>query len=222
MAEKRKKSLVKAFAKAVGALALTVALGYGAFVGVFYAGRGERLTDGEAKIVKSIFGNEIDASKMCKHFKDNSDFTHFMPRTDGTVLPFISHIDFFGKDAVSSDFSSADPRLYGLFVHESTHVWQNQSWSWSAKKAGVYEYTLTPGARFADFGMEQQADIIRDYALRFLNAEGRRNATAATAEQDSMLQKVVEDRFPAAKATRLGLDAQDAARPAPPRPGMAG
>jgi hypothetical protein len=218
MAEKPRRSLIKCFAKAVAGLALGVSLAYGGFIGAFYAGRGEKLTSGEQAVVRSIFGDEIDASKIRKHFKDNADITHLMKHTDGTVLPFISHIDFFGKNVASADYSQADPNLYGLFVHESTHCWQNQNWAWTAKNAGIYTYELKPESRFADFGMEQQADIIRDYAMRFLNVEGRRHASAATQDRDAMLQRVVENRFPQAQKTRMALDAQDARASAPKGP----
>lgn len=210
MAEKRKRSLIRIFAKAVAGLALGVVFAYGGFVTAFYAGRGEKLTDGEARLVTDIFGDEIDAAKIRKHFRDPSDVTHLMKSKQGTVLPFISHIDIFGQVATSTDYSRESPRLFGFFAHEATHCWQNQTGSWTLKRMGVYEFTLTPQSRFSDFGMEQQADIIQSYATRFLNPEGRRTVTAGQAEFDCMLQKVVEDRFPRAKQTRLALDAQDA------------
>ena len=219
MTAKPKKSLIKAFAKAVAGIALGIALAYGGFIATFYAGRGEPLTPGEKTLVTNIFGNEIDASQIRKHFRDNSSPTHVMPGMQGTVLPFISHIDFFGEGVHSPDFSRESPNLYGFFAHEATHCWQNQTGNWTLKNPGIYEFTVTPTSRFSDFGMEQQADIIQAYADRFLNPEGRKSATAATADFDGMIQRVVEDRFPHARQTRLVLDAQDAApataRPAP-------
>ena len=50
-------------------------------------------------------------------------------------------------------------------AHELVHVWQYLA----LKKSGLellldrtYRYSLTPGARFADFGFEQQASIVED------------------------------------------------------------
>lgn len=211
MAEKRKRSLLSIFAKATAGLALGASLLYGGFVGVFYAGRGDRLTEGESSLVTGIFGDEINASKIRKHFREKADITHIFPRTAGTVLPFISHIDLFGKEFAAADYSVADADLYGLFVHEATHCWQNQNWAWSTKAINVYEYELKPDSKFSDFGGEQQADIIKTYALRFLHPDGRKNATAETAAVDAMLRKVVEDRFPQAMKTRQALDAADSA-----------
>ena len=211
MTAKPKKSLIRIFAKAVAGLTLGIVMAYGGFIATFYAGRGEHLTTSEAAMVTSIFGNEINAGSIRKHFRDRADVTHVMPGKDGTVLPFISHIDLFGPGVVSADYSRESPRLYGFFAHEAAHCWQNQSHTWTLKNLGVYPFSLTATSRFSDFGMEQQADIIQSYAVRFLNPEGRREATAATAESDAWLQRVVEDRFPRARETRMALDAQDAA-----------
>ncbi|TAL30298.1 MAG: hypothetical protein EPN97_12810 [Alphaproteobacteria bacterium] len=214
MAEKRKKSLLKTFARAVAGLTLGCALAYGGFVGVFYAGRGDKLTEGESNLVTSIFGDEVDASKIRKHFKDDNHITHLFGSKTGTVLPFLNHIDIFGPYGRSPDYAREGEVLYGLFVHESTHVWQNQNWAWTTKAMRVYEYELKPESKFSDFGGEQQASIIENYAQRFLHPQGRKDATAETAAFDAMLQKVVEERFPRAKETRMALDAADAVKPA--------
>lgn len=216
MAEKRKKSLFRIFGKAVAGLTLGASILYGGFVGVFYAGRGDRLTEGEAALVTSIFGDEIDASKIRKHFKNDNHITHLFSSKAGTVLPLISHIDIFGPYVSSKDYSREGENLYGFFAHEATHVWQNQNWAWTTKAMRVYEYELKPESKFSDFGGEQQAEIIEAYAQRFLHPQGRRDATADTAAFDAMLQKVVEDRFPQAQKTRAALDAADAnTAPAP-------
>ncbi|MEZ0222926.1 MAG: hypothetical protein ACAH83_00100 [Alphaproteobacteria bacterium] len=217
MAEKRKRSLLRIFAKATAGLALGASILYGGFAGVFYAGRGDRLTEGEAQLVTSIFGDEIDASKIRKHFKNESHITHLFGSKQGTVLPFLNHIDIFGPYAASPDYSRESAYLYGFFAHEATHIWQNQNWAWSTKAMNVYEYQLKPESKFSDFGGEQQASIIEAYVQRFIHPQGRKDASSETAAFDAMLQKVVEDRFPQATKTRLALDEADAgaARPSP-------
>jgi hypothetical protein len=217
MAEKRKRSLLRIFGRAAAGLTLGASLLYGGFVGAFYAGRGDRLTEGEANLITGIFGDEIDASRIRKHFKSESHITHFFSSKTGTVLPFLNHIDIFGPYAVSPDYSREGENLYGFFAHEATHIWQNQNWAWSTKAINVYEYTLKPDSKFSDFGGEQQAEIIEAYAQRFIHPQGRKDATAETSTFDAMLQKVVEDRFAQAKKTRLALDEADAAavKPAP-------
>jgi hypothetical protein len=208
MAERQKKSLIRTFAKAAGGAVLGVALTYGAFVGVFYAGRGDPLTQGEQQMVTDIFGDEINATSIRKHFKDKGHITHLLPAKDGTVLPFISHIDIFGDDVASKDYSAEDPRLYGFFAHEATHCWQNQNHAWKLHDIGVYEFTLKQGDRFGDFGGEQQAEIIEAYAMRYLHPDGAKNASPENAGFDSLLMQVVEERFPKARETRLKRDCQ--------------
>jgi hypothetical protein len=209
MAEKRKGSLFRIFAKAASALALGASLLYGGFVGAFYLGQGEKLTEGETALVTGIFGDEINAAKIRKHFRSESHITHLFRSKAGTVLPFLNHIDIFGPYAASKDYSQEGENLYGFFAHEATHCWQNQNWAWSAKAIRVYEYELKPDSKFSDFGGEQQAEIIEAYAERFIHPQGRKDATAATAAFDAMLQKVVEDRFPQAQKTREALEAAD-------------
>lgn len=203
MAQERRTSLVKRFAKVAGGAVLAVALAYGGFVGAFYAGRGEPLTPGERETVTSIFGDEIDASKIRKHFKSTSHITHVGRSKQGFVMPFISHIDVFGEEVKSADYSREGQALYGFFAHEATHCWQNQNWAWKAHNIGVYEFTLKPGDRFGDFGGEQQAEIIEAYAERYVHPEGAKNAQPEKAEFDRLLMQVVEERFPHAKETRL-------------------
>jgi hypothetical protein len=216
MAEKRKRSLLRIFGRAVAGVTLGASILYGGFVGAFYAGRGDRLTEGEAQLVTGIFGDEIDASRIRKHFKKDNHITHIFGSKTGTVLPFLNHIDIFGPYAISPDYSKEDENLFGFFAHEATHIWQNQNWVWSTKAMNVYEFQLKPDSKFSDFGGEQQAEIIEAYAQRFIHPQGRKDATSETAAFDAMLQKVVEDRFPQAQKTRIGLDAADAAQaPAP-------
>jgi len=69
-------------------------------------------------------------------------------------------------DLWSDDFSKEPPSRQGLFMHELTHVWQSQ-------KRGRfylplmrhpfcrYQYQLEPGRRFENYGLEQQAEIVR-------------------------------------------------------------
>lgn len=208
MSQKRKRSLLKTFARAAMKVALGVGLVYGTYVGAFYAGRGEPLTQREAEAVTNIFGDEVNVSKIRKHFKSNGHITHIMRSKQGTVMPLLSHIDFFGDSIVSKDYGAEGSYRYGFFLHEATHVWQNQNWNWSLKNFRVYEYTLTPGARFQDFGLEQQAEIIEAYARRWHHPEGRQNARPENAAADQMLQQVVENRFPRAKQTRLARERQ--------------
>ena len=91
--------------------------------------------------------------------------------------------------------------------------------------------TAAKKAGFKEFGVEQQASIVADYAQQFLRSESRKPANSNSefympVETDNFkmqslakLQKVVEDRFPQARKTRLALEAQGKTPPAsrPPK-----
>ena len=206
-AKRRFGTLMRAFRKATLGLLLTATLGYSVML-ASYKGRGDKLTKGETEMVESIFGDEINTANIRKHFKDKSHITHVLPGKVGTVLPPHSHIDFFGKDVHSADYSGDDSRRAGLFIHETTHVWQNQNHNWrldKLHKCRVYDYTLKPTSTFRDFGVEQQAEIIEDYYKTWLHKDGAARKGKTLTANDSLLLKVVETRFPRAKKTRLSL-----------------
>ena len=88
----------------------------------------------------------------------------------------MGHIHFHPhSDLWSDDFAKEPLHRQGLFIHELTHVWQSQ-------KRGRfylplmrhpfcrYGYNLKPGRTFEDYGLEQQAEIVRH---RFLMDRGR-------------------------------------------------
>ena len=82
------------------------------------------------------------------------------------------------------DFAHADLTLQGLFIHEMTHVWQAQrhgKWYLPLHRHPFcrYRYRLVPGRRLADYGIEQQAEIIRH---AFLARHGGLPAAAADAD----------------------------------------
>ena len=84
----------------------------------------------------------------------------------------------------SDDFAREPLSRQGFFIHEMTHVWQ-------AQKGGRfylplmrhpfcrYRFELIPGKRFRDYGIEQQAEIVR---TRFLADRGMALANPAPAD----------------------------------------
>jgi len=69
-------------------------------------------------------------------------------------------------DAYCDDFSTAPPHRQGLFVHELTHVWQTQmkgDWYLITHRHPWcrYDYSLRPGWKLEQYGIEQQAEIVR-------------------------------------------------------------
>ncbi len=56
--------------------------------------------------------------------------------------------------------------LQGLFIHEMTHVWQAQRKGWwylplFRSFSRRYDYSLKPGWSLGQYGIEQQAEIVR-------------------------------------------------------------
>ena len=180
------------------------------------------LTAGEVALVKSIFGDEIDTKNVRKYFPEKMK--------PGTIKGYVTPAQTFGIDAIkfygtkyqSEDYSqSKDLYLYGTFLHEMTHIWQNQHPAPRAYSY-TYQYTLTPRSRFDGFSEEQQSSIIEDYARQFfylkqsLNTKGidtyipscASDFNESSLRSLSLLRKVVEDKFPQARKTRLALEAK--------------
>jgi len=128
------------------------------------------LTPGEIALVRSIFGEAIDYSKV-RLIKGK--WWPLQPRNsamapDGNIY-FHPHAGGW-----SEDFSAEPAFRQGFFIHEMTHVWQ-------AQRGGRfylplmrhpfcrYAYALRPGKAFGRYGLEQQAEIVRH---RFLADRG--------------------------------------------------
>lgn len=110
---------------------------------------------------------------------------------------------------------------FGTFMHEMTHIWQRTSitaaFIRTFRRTRKYDYKLTKQSRFSFFGVEQQASIMEDYARRFLYPPGDVPAAHidTSPENDALLQRVVERKFPAARKARLALAEQKRAQATP-------
>ena len=138
------------------------------------------LTSGEIALCRSIFGDAIDYSKV-RLIKGK--WWPFQPR-NAAMAP--SGWIYFHPAAGgwSEDFADEPLSRQGFFIHEMTHVWQ-------AQKGGPlylplirhpfcrYRYELKAGRPFRRYGIEQQAEIVRD---RFLADRGMRAAVAPPRE----------------------------------------
>ncbi len=77
-------------------------------------------------------------------------------------------------DLWCDDFAAAALHRQGFFIHEMTHVWQAQQrgrWYLVLMRHPFcrYRYALKPGRMLEDYGLEQQAEIIRHV---FLHRQG--------------------------------------------------
>ena len=120
------------------------------------------LTAGEKALVRSVFGDAVDCSRV-KLVRGK--WWPFQPRR--SAMAPMGNI-YFHPDGGgwSEDFSKEPLGAQGFFIHEMTHVWQ-------AQKGGrfylplarhpfcKYRYDFVPGRPFSRYGLEQQAEIVR-------------------------------------------------------------
>lgn len=126
------------------------------------------MTGGEAALARGIFGDAIRYDKVMIRRRK---WAFFQPRTV-TMAPR-GHLHFHPRgESYCDDFSTADYRQRGLFIHEMTHVWQAQtkgSWYLLFNRHPFcrYDYSLKPGWSLEQYGIEQQAEIVKHaYWLR--------------------------------------------------------
>ncbi len=134
-----------------------------------------RLTDGEVRLGRSVFGDEIEwrAVRIVQ-----------MP----SLLMFVGMVPFgdtiiFAKYRAPRDFARAPLEAQGLFIHELAHVWQARRGLFlPAAKLGAltksaYSVKLERGKAFDAYNIEAQAEIAR---LLFLSREGVETAAPAS------------------------------------------
>jgi hypothetical protein len=123
------------------------------------------LTAGERALTAAVFGATVRTERVRVHRRR---WWPLQPR--GIVMAPNGHLYFpAGSPHYRDDFASATVPLQGLFLHEMTHVWQHQTGMNLIVMRGPlarYRYLpLVPGQPFELYGIEQQADIVRDYWL---------------------------------------------------------
>jgi len=124
------------------------------------------LTEGEIALAREVFGDEIDYSQV----RINHE-SYFPIGAQSDNRPIAPNGNVYFDPAghrYREDFSTSDDRSRALFIHELAHVWQHQQ-GVNVKGRGIverqYDYEITPGKPFDSYGLEQQADIIKDYFL---------------------------------------------------------
>lgn len=124
---------------------------------------GERpLTQGEIALARSIFGDAIDYAQVTVRRRK---FFAFHPR--GVTMAPMGHLHFHPLAShYCDDFAAAPLALQGHFIHEMAHVWQAQTrgrWYLVLRRHPWcrHDYALRPGLSLAQYGIEQQAEIVR-------------------------------------------------------------
>lgn len=131
-----------------------------------------------------MFGDAIDYQRVLVHHRK---WWPLQPRNwimapDGALW-----LDPGGPFA-GTDFAKAGVALQGLFIHEMTHVWQHQQGLCLLLRRHPfcrYAYRIEPGRPFERYGIEQQAEIVRDIFLAGIGAP--RRALAAGTDHSALL-----------------------------------
>ncbi len=126
---------------------------------------GRPLTSGEVAMLRAVYGNRIPYAEV-----------RVVPHrwtwpfhNDRSMAP--NGIMYMPGDDYRSDFASPSVNIShrSTFVHEATHLYQwyvlNQIVWLIGPFDRRYEYTLVPGKRWTDYGLEQMAMIAQDYFL---------------------------------------------------------
>jgi hypothetical protein len=137
------------------------------------------MTQREVALARTVFRDAIDYAKVRIHERK---YWWFQPRKV-TMAPD-GHLWFHPKSQLfCDDFCDRDLSLQGHFIHEMTHVWQHQSGIFLPLRRHPfcrYDYTLKPGWTLKQYGLEQQAEIVKHI---FLLRQGRKVPGAPPLEQ---------------------------------------
>lgn len=166
------------------------------------------LTSDETSLVTNIFGDRIASAPLRKVFGKC-----LARGTMEMQVQWQSKTTFHVCDPAywSADYAKESaPAKFGAFVHEITHVWQNQhNEKVHSGRCQTYLYTLTADAKFREYCSEQQGAIMEDYSQRFLHPGHKPTYyVRSSPENDAMLAVLVENQFPQARALRMSLENQ--------------
>ena len=138
------------------------------------------LTSGEVELARSVFGDAIDYARVRMI---RGKWWPFQPR-NAAMAPMGDIWFHPAAGGWSEDFARESIGRQGFFIHEMTHVWQSQ-------KGGRfflplmrhpfcrYDYRLEARKPFEHYGLEQQAEIVKDV---FLAAHGGKSSVCPPRE----------------------------------------
>ncbi|MCE9508089.1 MAG: hypothetical protein K8R48_07230 [Alphaproteobacteria bacterium] len=221
--------------KIIRRVTLGLVLSFAAFAGIDMGVRllsqeSKPLSADQEKKAKAVFGNTIDYSKVRIAFGKVSYF-----QSPGTVVVIGNTIHYppppepkkTKDDKKNPDSKPSEPKPpvitigyaptpkaeSDLFIHEMTHVWQNQHnikgtgvtgavtlWAknlFSSQHENIYSYTLDSKKTLVDYNIEQQAEIVATYSAMKKNIA--RHPDRAVPREWALLKKTVEQYIPPAK-----------------------
>jgi hypothetical protein len=120
------------------------------------------LSAGERKMARTVFGDAVDYDRVTVNRRKWFPFqpAKFVMSPDGHIWVHPR------SNSWADDYATARLGLQELFIHEMTHVWQAQIkgkfyLALMRHPFCRYDYEYRPGWRFEDYGLEQQAEIVR-------------------------------------------------------------
>ena len=141
-------------------------------------GQCRKLTAGEIALAMTVFGSDINYDIVRVYRHAYKSFLGLQP-SNTLVAPDGSIYADEDGSVYAEDYSATGFTLQAAFIHEMTHVWQDQQ-GIDVFTRGIferrYDYTIEAGKRFEDYLIEQQASIVKDYfrLLQGRTLEGKR------------------------------------------------
>lgn len=136
---------------------------------------GRAMTAGEIDLAKTVYKSQIKYDQVTIF---NEKWAFFQPK-DRAMSPNGNVYYADGNADYCADFSAASVSIHvkATFIHELAHVWQHQKGVNVIARGAVsrnYDYLpLTVNTKFDDLGIEQQAQLIRDYFYLLNNYHGK-------------------------------------------------
>ena len=145
-----------------------------------------RLNDNEIKLAREYFGDKINYRKVRVFHRPPAVFAaiqYVTGKNRATASQLYSNLHLDSPDMRVKDLSNTDDYKTGVFLHEMTHVWQDQNLSFYERQYktydrwktiiqddfnvhAAYKYDLTDGKAFKDYGVEQAEIVQTAYRLR--------------------------------------------------------
>lgn len=166
------------------------------------------LTQDEVRVAQSLFGPNFRTDNIRKDYVRAWIAKHFT--YPAAMVPLSrTRIYFFNESLHTPDLTKTSGANFDTYMHEMTHIWQHRGhWAPICK---TYSYTLNKRSHFGQFCNEQQASMVGDYARLFLNDNSRiavrmLGDKTSTRKGNEQLIRVVEERFPHARTSRLNIE----------------
>ncbi len=137
------------------------------------------LTQGEKEsLLWPIFGATLPYERIrchVNHLRLGGRGNSIAPMGNPYFSSLVYALDFSDESKDSHGNPKVSLRQKSIFIHELTHVWQHYHGANVVRSAvklfiqfrgrykNAYAYSLSPGKAFAQFNIEQQAEIVADY-----------------------------------------------------------